>query len=80
MPCKELALHLDRLVEQNPDVILRKVDIVNWESAATQQADREFGIKTIPHVRIFGKKGDLIADVTGVDVAAIEDAIRKGSN
>ncbi len=75
--CRRLAPQLGRLLEKYPDVLLRKVNIASWESEAAAQAAREFGLKAIPHVRVYGVKGDLLGAVTGADIKAIEEAILK---
>ena len=68
------------MVEKYPNVLLRKVNIVDWNSPAATQAHQEFGLQGIPHVRVYDRKGDLLADIPGVNPRGIEDAIRKGSN
>ena len=58
-------------------MLLRKVDIVKWESAAGRQATAEWRPKTLPYVRVIGKTGTLLGEIVGVDAAAIESAIQK---
>ena len=74
-----LAPKLDRLVERYSDVLLRKVDIVNWQSEAAKQAHTEFELHGIPYVRVYGKKGGLLGEVKGADISAVEAAVRKGA-
>lgn len=65
------------MVAAHEKVILRKVDIVKWESEAAQQADREFSLAGIPHVRVFDRGGGLVADVHGNDPAGVETAVKR---
>lgn len=58
-------------------MLLRRVDIVNWQSPAAQQANREFGMDAIPYVRVYGTKGDLVGTFVGGDYLAIEQAVRR---
>lgn len=59
------------------NVLLRKVDIVNWESEAASQAAKEFELDAIPAVRVYGTKGNLLGTVVGNDVEAIQKIIAK---
>ena len=65
------------MVAKYPNVLLRQVDIVDWDSAAARQATAEFRLAGIPYVRVYGKTGTLLGEVSGVDPVAIEAAIRK---
>ena len=40
----------------NDDVVLRKVNIVNWESPVVTQ----YGIHSVPNVRVYGKNGKMV--------------------
>lgn len=68
------------MVEKYPKVLLRKVNIVDWESPAAAQAHKEFGLEGLPHVRVYGATGSLLADFMGADIDGIEAAVRKGTN
>lgn len=65
------------MVERNQKVLLRKVDIVDWDSPAARQAHAEFGLEGIPHVRIFDSQGKLVEDVAGMNPEAVERAVTK---
>jgi hypothetical protein len=45
------------LVARYPKVLLRKVDIVSWESDAWKQASSEFKSRGIPLLAVFDGKG-----------------------
>ena len=57
---------------------MRTVDIVKWESAAFRQAGREWGINSIPYVRVYGKDGGLVYKGSSFDQirAAVAKAAR----
>ena len=58
-PCRSLAPKLDRLLAANSESLaIRKVDIVNWESAVSQQ----YRIQSIPHLKLFDENGQLLAE------------------
>lgn len=59
-------------------VHLRIVDLTQQGTAAADQAGREFGVRGIPDIRIFGRNGQEIDHVIGADLARIEAAVQKG--
>lgn len=77
-PCHLLSPKLERLVQENQKLILRKVDISNWESAAAKQASRDFRMPGIPYVRVYGPDGKLLGDVHGNHIEKIEELVRRG--
>jgi thiol-disulfide isomerase/thioredoxin len=58
-PCKILEPHLDRIAELHPDTLaIRKVDVINWDSPVA----RQYQIDVLPHLKLFGPNGDLLAE------------------
>ena len=76
-PCHLLSPKLERLLLKYPDLALRTVDIVNWESAVAQQATQEFQIPGLPYVRIYTADGKLIGTVEGNQIERVDQIIRK---
>lgn len=56
-PCRRLAPVLEAMIANDPEVVLRKVDIGNWESPVV----RRYNIPSVPNVRVFDRKGRLTA-------------------
>lgn len=73
-----LAGRLAPWVAMTKGVAWQRIDIVSWKSDAFQQAKREFGIHGIPYVRVYGMTGEFLGAVSGGDIAAIQDLVRKG--
>ena len=48
-PCRQLSPRLEQLVRDNPDIVLLKIDIVNWGTPVVKQ----FGIQSVPNVRVY---------------------------
>lgn len=67
-PCKELAPTIEQLAKADPEIAVRKIDIVNWESAVSKQ----YNIRAIPHVEIYGRRGQLVGTVGGVNPEQIK--------
>jgi len=77
VPCRVLTPKLERLLLRYEGVILRKVDIVNWESAAAKQASRDFRLPGLPFTRIIDDKGNLLGQIQGNFIEKIEAIIRE---
>ena len=75
-PCRRISPQLEQLAKTDPDVVLVKIDIVNWNTPVT----RQFGIQSIPNVRVFGRTGAPLGDGTP-DVSLVKTRVEqaKGS-
>jgi thiol-disulfide isomerase/thioredoxin len=59
-PCRDLDARLLDLLRRHPQLAVRKVNVVDWESAV---ARRHLGTGfNLPHVKIFDARGQLIAE------------------
>ena len=59
-PCRRISPQLEQLAKTDPDVVLLKIDIVNWNTPIT----RQFGIQSVPNVRVFGRTGAQLGEAT----------------
>src|SRR6266436_2765632 len=66
-PCKQLSPSLEQMARTDPEIALRKIDIVNWASPVATQ----YHVSTIPRVEIYGRKGELVGTVKGADPAQV---------
>jgi thiol-disulfide isomerase/thioredoxin len=62
-PCKQLSPSLEQMANTDPQVALRKIDIVNWNTAVAKQ----YSIRSIPQVNVYNRGGDLVGTVVGVN-------------
>ena len=60
-PCKEISPALEQIVKSDPEVALRKVDIINWASPVAKQ----YSINSIPRIEIYNRTGKLVGTVKG---------------
>jgi thioredoxin 1 len=67
-PCRKLSPNLEQMATSDPEIALRKIDIVNWRTPVAQQ----FNIHSIPQVNVYNRGGGLIGTVNGVDIATIK--------
>jgi thioredoxin 1 len=67
-PCRMLTPSLEQMVQSDPDVALRKIDIVRWGTPVTH----EFGVNSIPQVDVYNRGGSLVGTVRGVDFDSVK--------
>ncbi|HVJ14136.1 MAG TPA: thioredoxin family protein [Polyangiaceae bacterium] len=76
-PCRMLDEHMLGVIKQRPDVAYRKLDVGDWY---TPLAKRYLtGVQQLPYVIIYGKKGDVVGQIVGLDLKGIDAAIAKGT-
>jgi thiol-disulfide isomerase/thioredoxin len=79
-PCHLLSPKLERLLLKYPDLALRTVDIVGWETEAAKQATNEFDLPGLPYVTLYDRDGSLLGQVQGNRVEKVEEIIEKALN
>ncbi len=62
-PCRLLSPSLEQMAQADPEVALRKIDIVRWGTPVSQQ----FNIHSVPQVNVYDRGGRLVGNVFGVD-------------
>ena len=66
-PCKQISPSLEQMANADPEIALRKIDIVNWKTAVVKQ----YGIHSIPQVNVYNRGGNLVGTVVGADVEQV---------
>ena len=64
-PCHFLEKRLHHLMNENPNMALRRVNVGKWDNAAARQATSEFRLEALPYVRVYDARGKFVAEVTG---------------
>jgi thioredoxin 1 len=67
-PCKQLSPSLEQMAQTDPEITLRKIDIVNWNTAVVKQ----YNIRSIPQVNVYNRGGLLVGTVVGADAAEVK--------
>jgi thioredoxin len=70
-PCRQLSPSLEQMARSDPDIALRKIDIVNWRTAVA----RQFNIHSIPQVNVYNRGGSLVGTVNGADIDKIKSYV-----
>jgi len=70
-PCKRLSPRLEQMMRTDPEIALRKIDIVNWNTAVA----RQFNVHSIPQVNVYDRSGRLVGTVVGVDFEKVKSYV-----
>ncbi len=77
-PCRTLDTHVLKLVEADPALAYRKLDVGDWD---TPLAGRYLkGIKELPYVLVFDKAGKQVDALVGLDLPKLDAAIKKAAS
>lgn len=71
-PSKTVAAQLEKLNKEDPDVVVRRVDIVKIGSAVCKQ----FDIKGVPRIHIYDRAGKLTGGVSGTGFDAVDTYVK----
>jgi len=55
-PCRRLAPHIEALADDDPDVVLKQINIRDWDTPIT----KKYNISSVPDVRVFDRNGRLM--------------------
>src|SRR5438309_2529475 len=67
-PCKQLSPSLEQMARTDPEIALRKIDIVDWNTAVVKQ----YNIHSIPQVNVYNRGGHLVGTVVGVKAEEVK--------
>jgi thiol-disulfide isomerase/thioredoxin len=67
-PCRQISPSLEQMARTDPEITLRKIDIVNWKTAVVKQ----YNIHSIPQVNIYNRGGRLVGTVVGADIQEVK--------
>ncbi len=76
-PCKKVDEAMAALLPEAVDVAYRKLNIVNWDTPLAKN-HLGAGVPELPYVIIYGKNGDKIDAISGLDLVRLRAAIEKG--
>ena len=67
-PCRHISPSLEQMARTDPEIALRKIDIVNWKTPVVKQ----YNIRSIPQVNIYNRGGRLVGTVVGADIQEVK--------
>ena len=75
-PCRVFSPKLEHLIKNNPNIALRKVDIVSWKSNLSKQLTNNYKMPALPFTLIFNAKGKLLGKVEGNKIDKVKSIIK----
>ncbi len=75
--CREVDLHAYKLLNQRDDVAVRKLNVVDWDSALAKHFLAN--VPSLPYVVVYGRLGKEVKALKGLDLAALDRAIAEGA-
>jgi thiol-disulfide isomerase/thioredoxin len=75
-PCKVVDPTIKQLAQSDPEIAVRKIDIVNWSSAVAKQ----YHVSVLPRVEVYGRKGQLVGTVSGADPAQVRQYVTQAKS
>jgi thiol-disulfide isomerase/thioredoxin len=67
-PCKQISPTLEQMAKSDPEIALRKIDIVDWTTAVVKQ----YNVHAIPQINVYNRTGKLIGTVVGPDKEKVQ--------
>ena len=67
-PCRMLSPSLEQMAQTDPEVALRKIDIVRWGTPVTHQ----FDVNSVPQVNVYNRAGGIVGTVRGADFDSVK--------
>ncbi len=77
-PCREVDREMLSLLKDNNDIALRKLNVVDWESAIAKQYLAH--IPSLPYVIIYSPLGQRVDAIHGLHLEQLRGAIEKARN
>jgi thiol-disulfide isomerase/thioredoxin len=75
-PCRKIDAHLFPMLGPASDIAVRKINVVDWDSPVAKRYLN--GVTALPYVVVFGKKGQRVRPVSGLDLKGLDKAIAEG--
>lgn len=72
-PCRSVGPVLEQRINKDADLVLRKVNIVDWRSPVCQQ----YAIRSIPYIQVYDRRGNKVGDLTGFNNAVFESYLSR---
>lgn len=76
-PCRQIDAHVFGLLQGRKDLALRKLNVVSWETPLAKH--HLAGVESLPYVVIYGRDGQRVKAISGLDLSALDAAIAAGS-
>jgi thiol-disulfide isomerase/thioredoxin len=72
-PCRKIDGHVAALLAKRSDLAVRKLNVVSWETPLAARYLK--AIPNLPYVVVYGRSGQKIRAISGLDLGALDEAI-----
>ena len=72
-PCRQISPSLEQMANTDPEIALRKIDIIDWKSPVALQ----YSLRSIPQVNIYNRRGALVGTVNGANVEKVRHYVEQ---
>lgn len=76
-PCRIYSPKVERLLLKYPNLAVREVDILEWDSDLGKQLTGEYQMPSLPFTLVFDDRGKLLGKVIGNSIEEVEAIISK---
>jgi copper chaperone CopZ len=77
-PCREVDAEMAKILAEDSDVALRKIDVGTWDSPVAKHYLA--GASGLPFIIVDGRNGARVRTIAGLDLAALRAAIAEGKS
>lgn len=74
-PCRKVDAHVFALLGKRPDLAVRKLNVVSWETPLAGRYMKD--VSDLPYVVVYGKDGKRVGAMSGLDLPALDRLIQK---
>jgi thiol-disulfide isomerase/thioredoxin len=75
-PCRDVDVHMKKVLATQPDVALRKLDVADWSTPLARHYLMDVG--GLPYVIVYGADGRRVDAIEGLHLDELDRAIAKG--
>ena len=68
-PCRQVSPRLEQMAKTDPEIVLRKIDIVDWKTAVV----RQYNVHSIPQINVYNRGGHFVGTV----VSASDEEVKR---
>jgi thioredoxin 1 len=66
--CRQVSPSLEQMAKTDPQIVLRKIDIVNWRTPVVNQ----YNIHSIPQINVYNRSGHLVGTVVSANIEEVK--------
>jgi thioredoxin 1 len=75
-PCRMITPTLEEMAKSDPEIALRKIDIINWTTPVVKQ----YSVNAIPQINIYNRTGKLVGTVIGPNAEKIRQYVAQAKS